>query len=1100
MASREEQFNKTLSDMISQVRKECEVRYEKQLTELSSCSNDAFSKQLEAVRAMYDARIDAMAAQHKVETAAAITEKAEEYAHMLEVEMQKVKASHEIELAQLKADSSERIHLLVEQEREQSAAAIANMQRSHEALRQGLERQLADERGLHTAELETVRTMHAEEMRELMDQQEQRRSSYMNENESILSDLKSSYEMRIESLSNEVSKLCASLDSEKARFARELEEVALAARVAAIDELNVEHEKTIEAIRSELNGKLNEAFHAKNELEQAIEGIHCDWREKMNEALRAKDAESQERLNAQLGQVVQQLDGRVTELQSTHRAERAKLHDKIAQLEEQLSSSQRRSVSLEARIGELEAALSVEKTTLRAQFESEMEASRRWSDAELRTAADSLQQERERRLKLDAELSSRVAQLSSENDTLTSTVSQLNRVVDMLKAEATNSRDDFEAQIKSISSAHDRETEAASRLRDQLETDVATLRDRLEDARKEHEARVAELESRHRSEMDRLQALLRDESERYRQLIANIEGKKMDDLNLQVQELFKLMQSTYEESKLNVPKVEELHSKFINFMTHNSDHNKNAAEFSSHEPFPHPVSRVAGPSDEISEHESFRMSHESHVSAPNSSWTVNRTDLHKLPPDQLTAAILEGDIQGIRTIVRSKGDSLHSPYWIEVSKSILPLHRAIAGLHFHGNDSMLIATIECLAQLGCNVKATDHSGNTCVHKAIQVCTSTSIAAVLKALLSKGASASAKNRHGDAPIHMECRRLRVASPEVIACLIAHGADVNATCIESSQESVNDARVTTTPLAMVLAAAAELHAPQSSSLTSRPRAAPVLLSVDDTSMEGPGADDRPLKAAANGVRRAWTQLANALVRAGAKFDAKWVHKQTGNSMLHLLLQAFPPPRDQAMAYRSLVLLALKAGFSPLAPENEAGQSPLHVFCSRLAYVTPDSYSDAGNILHALLQACDSDASRDILIRPDRSGASILDIPESTLGSWLSLSRPLLAEVVSRHSRRGDAGHVSYFSAVPVHSMLMRPLVPSGAGRPVAAAPLVVPSQGTPGSSASTAYLSKSIGARPSATAPSSSFGIENAYGNTNVDSPSVLLPPSRITKMI
>jgi hypothetical protein len=1078
MVSREEHFNQALSESNCQVRKECEAMYEKQLTELNSFSNDAFSKQLEAVRAMYDARIDGMVAQHKVATATAIAEKAEECAHMLDVEVQRVRASHESELMQLKADSTERIRLLVDQEREQSALAIAEMQRSHEALMHGLERQLAEERARHTTELETAYTKHAQEVREMMDQQERMRSSDLQESESIMSDLKSSYEMRIASLKAEVSRLCASFDSEKERFARDLEDTAQTSRQAAIDELSAQHEKEIET-------------------------INRDWGHKLSEALRVQDAESQERLNAQLGQVVQQLDSRVTELQGTHRAERAKLHDKIAQLEEELSSSRTRSITLETRIGELEAELSVEKTTRQAQFDSEIEATRRQSDVELRAATDSIQQERERRLKLDAELSSRVAQLSAENDALKSTVSQLDGVVNMLKTEAVNDRVDFEAQIRTMRAAHDQELEAASKVREKLEADVVAVRDRLAATHKEHENRVAELDARHRSEMDRLQALLRDESERYRQLIANIEGKKMDDLNLQVQELFKLMQSTYEESKLNVPKVEELHSKFIDFISQNSEHNKNTAEFSSYEPSSRPASRVVGPSDDVSEHGSFRMSHESHASAPNSSWTVHRTDLNKLPPDQLTAAILEGDVQGIRTIVRSKGDSLHSPYWIEVSKSILPLHRAIAGLHFHGNDSMLIATIECLTQLGCNVKATDHSGNTCVHKAIQVCTSTSIAAVLKALLSKGASASAKNRHGDAPIHMECRRLRVASPDVIACLIAHGADVNSTCIESSQESLisssgmSDVRATTAPLAMVLAAAAELHAPQSS-LSGRPRAAPVLLSVDDPSMEGPANEDRPPRAVANGVRRTWTQLASALVRAGAKFDVDWAQKQTNNSMLHLLLQAFPPPRDQAMAYRSLVLFALKSGCSPLAPENEAGHSPLHLFCYRLACVTPDSYSDAGNVLHALLQACDTEPSRDIIIRPDRCGVSILDIPESTHGSWLSLSRPLLADTVSRRSRRGDAGHVSYFSAVPVHSMLMRPSMgPSAgthAGRPTST-PLAMPAQSTPGSSA---YLSKSIGARmPSAP---SSYGIENAHGNSNMESPSALLPPSRISKMI
>jgi hypothetical protein len=43
---------------------------------------------------------------------------------------------------------------------------------------------------------------------------------------------------------------------------------------------------------------------------------------------------------------------------------------------------------------------------------------------------------------------------------------------------------------------------------------------------------------------------------------------------------------------------------------------------------------------------------------------------------------LGGDIQGIRSVIRSsgRGDSLRSDFWKSSIKSILPLHRAIAGL------------------------------------------------------------------------------------------------------------------------------------------------------------------------------------------------------------------------------------------------------------------------------------------------------------------------------------------------------------------------------------------------------------------------------------
>jgi hypothetical protein len=101
--------------------------------------------------------------------------------------------------------------------------------------------------------------------------------------------------------------------------------------------------------------------------------------------------------------------------------------------------------------------------------------------------------------------------------------------------------------------------------------------------------------------------------------------------------------------------------------------------------------------------------------------------------DQLIVAILDGDVQGIRTIVRSAGvqpsphssssDSkdnlnikaqlnsnlknessskirLDSTIWKDVCVSILPLHRAVAGLHFHGRENLVVVTLETLIQLG----------------------------------------------------------------------------------------------------------------------------------------------------------------------------------------------------------------------------------------------------------------------------------------------------------------------------------------------------------------------------------------------------------------
>ena len=131
--------------------------------------------------------------------------------------------------------------------------------------------------------------------------------------------------------------------------------------------------------------------------------------------------------------------------------------------------------------------------------------------------------------------------------------------------------------------------------------------------------------------------------------------------------------------------------------------------------------------------------------------------LRSSPTDQLIAAILDGDVQGIRAVVRSKGEDLTSDFWKDLAKSVLPLHRAVSGLHFHGSEKLLVSTIETLTQLGADVNATDHAGNSVLHKAIQVCTSKSVSAVVQTLLMRGANASLRNKDGDAPLHAECKR-------------------------------------------------------------------------------------------------------------------------------------------------------------------------------------------------------------------------------------------------------------------------------------------------------------------------------------------------------
>ena len=115
--------------------------------------------------------------------------------------------------------------------------------------------------------------------------------------------------------------------------------------------------------------------------------------------------------------------------------------------------------------------------------------------------------------------------------------------------------------------------------------------------------------------------------------------------------------------------------------------------------------------------------------------------LRSSPTDQLIAAILDGDVRGIRTVVKGRGVDLKSGFWLDLASSILPLHRAISGLHFHGSDKLLVGAIDELTILGADPNEVDKVGNTALHKAVTVCTSKSVMPVVQALLDRGAGRS-----------------------------------------------------------------------------------------------------------------------------------------------------------------------------------------------------------------------------------------------------------------------------------------------------------------------------------------------------------------------
>ena len=170
--------------------------------------------------------------------------------------------------------------------------------------------------------------------------------------------------------------------------------------------------------------------------------------------------------------------------------------------------------------------------------------------------------------------------------------------------------------------------------------------------------------------------------------------------------------------------------------------------------------------------------------------------------DQFIAAILDGDVQGMLCAVRSQGDDLSAPFWRSTVHSVQPLHRAVSGLQYHGNESLLVSMIKALVKIGADINAIDKAGNTPLHKAILVCTSKNVVNIVSVLLVKGADACRVNHAGDAALHLECRRIRKASVYVISALLEAGAVPSLQACCGVDSTVSRSAEMVTPLTMVM----------------------------------------------------------------------------------------------------------------------------------------------------------------------------------------------------------------------------------------------------------------------------------------------------------
>lgn len=267
----------------------------------------------------------------------------------------------------------------------------------------------------------------------------------------------------------------------------------------------------------------------------------------------------------------------------------------------------------------------------------------------------------------------------------------------------------------------------------------------------------------------------------------------------------------------------------------------------------------------------------------------------------------------------------------------LPLHRAVSGFHFHGNQRFLLRTLAVLLDLGASVHAPDPNGGaTCLHKAIQVCSSAAVLPVARLLLSRGADPNARTSSstsldGDTCIATELRRLRSKSPEVVDLLVVHGADVNALLGPCGDTALSLVLSCAQRRALQLAPAhsdapsfgRDLHSNNSGSSSS------VRTSLNDSrdSVLSSYSTASSVTSASHSGRCFWVPVAHVLVERGAAWGPPSRRDPLGRTTLHLLFTGPAPPPKDAPLFNRLVASALQSSLRPCVDQPDAqGDTPL------------------------------------------------------------------------------------------------------------------------------------------------------------------------------
>ncbi len=470
---------------------------------------------------------------------------------------------------------------------------ITNLERHH---KEELERI----RGVERAAVDSVRRSLELKITEIEMERDARLQLASIEHRQELEGLRAQHAVELQNTNAEWTKRCEitehSLQAEISRINAKLEATRVEAEELASLRLAVADQER-RATLAELKAA-QEVAERTASFSSASESLESVWRQRLADEVNAAESKCKLDFEKQLQVAVNQLDHKVSELMSSHTLENDRLQSKISSLQTLLQTAERelfaakeesvlaiREVqaklegsareSVESALLRLRESFDCEKRLLvdshdkilrelRTQHEAEIFSVQSMSREKQMEAIERIKKDHDS--KLEEMKQSLLAQFEVERTAVSGRVQELTAVIATLSASLESSasanarqRESFEQELASAGERIKDSSEAGARIISQLETELARTVDLLKAQTDQYETEIRRLQALHDEEIERIKSEARAESARHRQhesSESDSQQNRISELKLQVNELLRLMQCTYAESKLTGPRME----------------------------------------------------------------------------------------------------------------------------------------------------------------------------------------------------------------------------------------------------------------------------------------------------------------------------------------------------------------------------------------------------------------------------------------------------------------------------------------------------------------------------------------------------------------